>query len=88
MVKQRLQSGLQEAQRLRNATVKDLHKERAARIQAERALLEISKSFKYVDEIRRRCPWYSQLKTIIMIAHIPPPCGARQDATNSKIKCK
>ena len=38
MVKQRLQSGLQEAQRLRNATVKDLHKERAARIQAERAL--------------------------------------------------
>ena len=38
MVKHRLQSGLQEAQRLRNATVKDLHKERAARIQAERAL--------------------------------------------------
>ena len=38
MVKQRLQSGLREAQRLRNSTVKDLHKERAARIQAERAL--------------------------------------------------
>ena len=38
MVKARLKSGLEEAQRLRNATVQDLHKERSARIQAERAL--------------------------------------------------
>jgi|EP00942_MAST-04A_sp_MAST-4A-sp1_P000403 hypothetical protein len=38
MVKERLKVGLHQAQKLRNATVKDLHKERSARIQAERAL--------------------------------------------------